>query len=69
MHFTRFSHRRNATYNLNRLNRVNALCFVDLNNTETGKRATKPRALGLLGHSGFCIYQDCNLQFSMKMCT
>ena len=29
----------------------NALCFVDLNNRRTGKHATKPRALGLLGHS------------------
>ena len=51
MHFTRFSHRRNATYNLNRLNRVNALCYLDLNNRRTGKHVTKPRALGLLGHS------------------
>ena len=52
MHFTRFSHRRNATYNLNILNRVKCkLCFVDLNNRRTGKHATKPRALGLLGHS------------------
>ena len=27
MHFTRFSHRRNATYNLNRLNRVKCIVF------------------------------------------
>ena len=26
-------------------------CFVDLNNRRTGKHATKPRALGLLGHN------------------
>ena len=51
MHFTRFRHRRNATNKLNWLNRVNALCFVDLNNRQTGKHATKLRALGFLGHS------------------
>ena len=27
MHFTRFSHRRNATYNLNRLKRVKRIVF------------------------------------------
>ena len=26
---------------------------MDLNNRRTGKHATKPRALGLLGHCGF----------------
>ena len=26
---------------------------MDLNNQRTGKDATKPRALGLLGHSGY----------------
>ena len=28
-----------------------ALFYMDLNNRRTGKHATKPRALGLLGHS------------------
>ena len=51
MHFTQFSHRRNATHNLNRLNMVKCV-FLDFNNRRTGKHATKPRALGLLGHSG-----------------
>ena len=30
---------------------LNALFYMDLNNRQTGKHATKPRALGLLGHS------------------
>ena len=28
-------------------------CFTCLNNRRTGKHTTKPRALGLLGHSDF----------------
>ena len=30
----------------------NALFYTYLNNRRTGKGATKPRTLGLLGHSG-----------------
>ena len=29
---------------------------MDLNNRRTGKDATKPRALGLLGHSGKTLF-------------
>ena len=37
----------------------NALCYVDLSNKRTGKDATKPCALGLLGHSGNGIKLIC----------
>ena len=33
----------------------NALCGRYLNNMRTGKDATKPRTLGLLRHSGYCL--------------
>ena len=35
--------------------RLNALCYVDLNNRGTGKHTTKPCALGLLGHSEWLL--------------
>ena len=31
---------------------------MDLNNRRTGKHATKPRALGLLGHSDVCAVTE-----------
>ena len=53
MHFTRFRQLSLHVYVALRQwqNRVNALCYMDLNNRRTGKDATKTRALGLLGHS------------------
>ena len=35
---------------------IYALFYMDLNNRRTGKDATKPRALGLLGHSEHRIF-------------
>ena len=31
---------------------------MDLNNSRTGKHATKPRALGLLGHSEQSVFEN-----------
>ena len=39
---------------------------MDLNNRRTGKDATKPRALGLLGHSD--VYNEYK-ETSTKLCT
>ena len=38
---------------------------MDLNNRRTGKHATKPRALGLLGHSEV----DCTIKESLTATT
>ena len=51
MHFTRFSQFRVNVALRRWLNRVKCIGFEDLNN-RIGKHATKPLALGILGHSG-----------------
>ena len=51
MHFAQFSLFKLYVALQRWLNRVKCIVYKDLNNRRTGKDSTKPRALGLLGHS------------------
>ena len=56
MHFTQFRPVNSITHYDKDETGQNALCDRYLYNRRTGKDATKPRTLGLLGHSGLDNY-------------